>query len=264
MTIMESHPLPPTSQGIRWGRWLPLAALAVLMGFAYAMGWHTLLTPEGVVAVEDHFHAQIEAAPVLAAMVFALAYLLVVALSLPGASIFTIAGGFIFGLVPGGVLSVIGATIGACLLFLVARSALGDGLARKAGPQAAKLQAGFQEDALNYMLFLRLVPAFPFFIVNVVPALLGVPFRTYVIGTLFGIIPGTLAFSSIGAGLESVVRAAKADQALCLAAKAAGDCKISLHLSHLFTWELKLALALMSVLALLPVALKYWRRRHGR
>ena len=107
----------------------------------------------------------------------------------------------------GAPVTVVAATIGATIIFLIAKSSFGEALAAKAGPWIGKLRKGFQENALSYLLFLRLVPAFPFVVVNLAPALLGVPLRTYVIGTLFGIIPGTTAYSMAGAGLGSVVEA---------------------------------------------------------
>ena len=109
------------------------------------------------------------------------------------------------------------ATIGATMVFLIARTALGETLSARAGPWLAKLSDGFKEDALSYLLFLRLVPAFPFWFVNIAPAVLGVPLKTYVIGTFFGIIPATFAFASAGAGLDSVVVAAKPEYAACVA-----------------------------------------------
>ena len=114
----------------------------------------------------------------------------------------------------------VGATIGATILFLVVNTSFGSTLAEKAGPFVAKLRDGFQENALSYLLFLRLVPAFPFFIVNLVPALLGVPLRTFVIGTGLGIIPGTIAYSLAGSGLGSVIEAQNATYKTCLAGQA--------------------------------------------
>ena len=96
---------------------------------------------------------------------------------------------------------------------------MGDTLSQRAGPWLAKLSEGFQKDALSYMLFLRLVPAFPFWFVNIAPAVLGVPLKTFVLGTFVGIIPATFAFASAGAGLDSVIMAAKNEHAACVAAE---------------------------------------------
>ena len=138
---------------------------------------------------------------------FGAIYAIVVAFSLPGGAIMTLTAGFLFGTVGGGLIVVVGATLGATALFLIARTTLGDVLRAKAGPFLAKMEDGFRENALSYLLVLRLIPAFPFWLVNLVPAFLGVSTVTYVIGTFFGIIPGTFVFASVGAGLGAILDA---------------------------------------------------------
>src|SRR5262249_53984740 len=118
-------------------------------------------------------------------------------------------------------------------------------------------------NALSYLLFLRLVPAFPFWFVNIAPALLGVPLRTYVVATFFGIIPATFAFAAAGASLDSVIMAAKSDYMSCVAKHGAHACKLQIHASELFTRELLLALVLLGCAALIPVGLKKWRGSHA-
>lgn len=141
---------------------------------------------------------------VLAAFIFVSGYCVMVALSVPGAVWATLAGGFVFGTVVGGIYVVVGATLGAAAIFLIARYALADMLRAKAGNAIRKMEAGFNENALSYMFVLRLVPLFPFWLVNLVPAFLGVPLSTYVIGTFFGIIPGSIVYVSVGNGLGAV------------------------------------------------------------
>ena len=128
----------------------------------------------------------------LAVLAYIGLYIAAVALSLPGAVFLTVAGGFLFGLAVGASAAVIGATIGATLIFLVARTALGEPLLRRAGPRAAQLAQGFRDDAFSYLLFLRLVPAFPFFLVNLVPAFAGVRLLPFVTATALGVIPGAI------------------------------------------------------------------------
>jgi uncharacterized membrane protein YdjX (TVP38/TMEM64 family) len=169
----------------------------------------------------------------------------------------------LFGWLVGGLATMVGATIGATVLFLIARSAIGGILNDRAAPWLGKLRQGFKEDALSYLLFLRLVPAFPFWFVNVAPAVLGVPLKTYVIATFFGIMPATFAFASAGAGLDSVIMAAKAEHARCVAENGAEVCKLTIHASSLVTRELLVALVLLGVVALLPVALRRWRNSHA-
>ena len=132
-------------------------------------------------------------------------YYLAVTFSLPGAVWMTLAGGFIFGTLAGTVFVVVGATAGATALFLAARYAFADLLRAKANAAIVRMEDGFRDDAMSYLLVLRLVPLFPFWLVNLVPAFLGVPLRTFVIGTFFGIMPGTFVYSSVGNGLAMLI-----------------------------------------------------------
>ncbi len=140
----------------------------------------------------------------IAALLYIAAYAVLVALSVPGGVVLTIAGGFLFGTWLGGLCAVVGATLGATGVFLAARAGLG-GLAQRAGPLIGKLEAGFRADAFNYLLVLRLVPLFPFWLVNLVPALAGVALPTYLLATFIGILPGTFIYASLGSGLGNVV-----------------------------------------------------------
>jgi uncharacterized membrane protein YdjX (TVP38/TMEM64 family) len=139
-----------------------------------------------------------------AALIYVAAYAAVVALSVPGGAVLTIAGGFLFGTWIGGSCAVVGATAGAACIFLAARAGLA-GLARRAGPFFGKLEAGFRADAFNYLLVLRLVPLFPFWLVNLVPALVGVGLPTFLLATFIGIIPATFIYASLGNGLGKLV-----------------------------------------------------------
>jgi uncharacterized membrane protein YdjX (TVP38/TMEM64 family) len=188
---------------------------------------------------------------VLAAGAFVAAYALVVALSLPGAAWMTIAGGFLFGPFFATIYVVVAATIGATAIFLAARHAFSDVLRAKAGPAIRKMEAGFRENALSYLLVLRLVPIFPFWLVNLVPAFLGVPLRIFVIGTFFGIIPGSIVYTLVGNGLGAVLDAGgKPDLGL------------------IFAPEILAPIIGLALLSLVPVAYKRLRRRtavpHGR
>jgi uncharacterized membrane protein YdjX (TVP38/TMEM64 family) len=247
-------------EGARSGlrRWLPLAVLGAVIAFALAMGWHRELTLENIAANRDRLQGFIEANRVIAVLTYVAVYAAAVALSLPGALFLTLTGGLLFGWLAGGLATVVGATIGATIVFLIARTAFGEGLAARAGPAIARLQDGFKENALSYLLFLRLVPAFPFFLVNLAPALFGVPLSTYVIGTFFGIIPGTFAYASAGAGLDGVIATAKTEYQECVAAKGAELCELSIKLGNIINTETKIAFVLLGVVALIPVAYKRW------
>lgn len=143
---------------------------------------------------------------VLSLFLYAATYISVVALSLPAATFMTLAGGFLFGQWIGTSVVVISATVGACFLFLSARMASSDLVSKKAGGFAIKMQKGFQESALSYLLTLRLIPLFPFVAVNVAAALFQIPLKTFALGTFFGIIPGSFVYVSMGVALQEVIQ----------------------------------------------------------
>lgn len=247
-------------------RWLPLLVLVAAMVAVYAMGWHRLLSFEVIGRNYDALRDLIAAHRARALALYMLLYIAVVALSLPGGLVMTVAGGLLFGWQAGAAATVVAATTGATLLFLIARTSLGEPLARRAGPWLTRLRDGFNENALSYMLFLRLVPVFPFFIVNLAPALLGVPLSTYLAGTFFGIIPATIAFSVAGSGLGSVVEAQNAVHAACLQRQAREPtlaCPYTIDTGNLITNEMLAAFVLLGLVALIPVAAKKWRDRNG-
>ncbi|MEK0083602.1 TVP38/TMEM64 family protein [Benzoatithermus flavus] len=200
----------PCSKADRTGRasrrrWLPLLLLLLAAVAAYGSGLHRHLGLATLRAEQDVLQAFVADHPVLAPLTYVLAYAAAVAVSLPGAVFLTLAGGFLFGTWLGGLLTVAGATAGAVAVFLIARTALGSALQDRAGPWLQRMEAGFRADALSYLLVLRLVPLFPFWLVNLVPALLGVPLRTYTLATFLGIVPGSLVYASVGAGLGTVL-----------------------------------------------------------
>ncbi|ATX81590.1 putative membrane protein YdjX, TVP38/TMEM64 family, SNARE-associated domain [Mariprofundus ferrinatatus] len=170
-------------------------------------------------------------------------YVAIVAFSLPAGTAMTVAGGFLFGAFAGGVYTVVGATIGAVALFLIAKTSLGDYLLARAGNGVKKMQAGFAENAWSYMFVLRLVPIFPFFLVNLVPAFLGVPLRIYVVATFLGIMPATFVFALAGSGLGSVL-----DQG--------GEVSIQ----GVMTLEVVAALFGLALLSMIPVIYKHIRK----
>lgn len=246
-------------------KYLPLLGLVLFMAFGYAMGWHTYLSFKTIGVNYDALKTFIAAHFAVALAAYMAIYIAAVALSAPGGLVMTLAGGLLFGWQAAIPATVIAATAGATMLFLIAKSSFGESLAAKAGPFLGKFRDGFNENALSYLLFLRLVPLFPFVLVNIAPALLGVPLRTYVAGTFLGIIPGTSAFTVAGAGLGSVVEAQNKVYQACLAANPANpdvDCPYKIDTSALITKELLAAFVLLGVIALIPVALKYLRGRN--
>lgn len=249
-----------------WQRHLPVLLLAGATALVLAMGWHRHLTLGNVAQHYEALTAYIESHLVTALFAYVGLYVLVVSLSIPVGLVLTVSGGLLFGWQIGAPATLLGATIGATVVFLVARSSLGAGLAARAGPSLVKLQDGFRANAFNYLLFLRLVPAFPFAAVNLAAALLGMRLSTYVAATALGIVPATFAYSIAGSGLASVVSAQGAAFKQCVARSPSGDgsdCHLSLHASDLVTRELVAALAALSLIALIPVARKFWSKRNA-
>ena len=223
-------------------RVLPILGIAALASVLYYLGLHEKLS---VATLGEHRAALLqfaEAQFVLAVLSYMAAYTVLVAMSLPGATIMSLAGGFIFGGLLGGALVILAATAGATLLFLAARTAAGDMLKRRAGPTLKRIEDGFHQNALHYLLFLRLVPLFPFWIVNIAMAILGMRTAPFVVGTLVGIIPGTFVYTTIGSGLGAVLDAGNEPK-----------------LTDLLSPALLTALFALGVLALLPVVVRATR-----
>ncbi|MGA8688938.1 MAG: TVP38/TMEM64 family protein [Methyloceanibacter sp.] len=251
--------------GVAWLKRLwPLLLLLAAAGLILAMGWQRYLTLQELVLRREALRAAIAGHPLLALVVFMAIYAGTVALSLPGGAVLTLAGGFLFGWFWGGLASIVAAALGAIIVFLVARSALGEPFAARAGPWLGRLRQGFQEDAFNYLLFLRLVPVFPFWLVNLAPALLGVGLSTYVLATLIGIIPGSFAYSIAGRGLDSLIAAQQAAHQSCLAKMgpdAEKSCPFVLEPGALLTPGLLAGFVALGLVALIPIAVKRFKRR---
>ena len=183
----------------------------------------------------------------VASLLFIATYIVIVGFSLPGATIATLTGGFLFGVFPGALYNVSAATIGACAIFLAARYGLGDYLAAKidesSGP-VKRLKEGIHQDEISYLFLMRLVPAVPFFLANVIPSFIGVSFRNFVLTTFFGIIPGGVVYTFVGAGLGTVFERGE-----------------SPHLGIIFEWYVLGPIICLCVLAALPILLKRIYRR---
>lgn len=239
--MTAARPMTPTGTG--WLRRLwPLLALAATVALVFALGLDRYLRLEVLQQNREQLLDLVARRPVATALVYLAIYAAAVALSLPGAVILTLAGGFLFGTAVASGLVVIGATLGACLVFLIARTALGDALRARAGPWLSRMEAGFARNAFSYLLVLRLVPLFPFWLVNLVPAFLGVPLGTFAAATLIGIVPGAVVYASVGAGLGAVF-------------DAGGTPDLGLILQP----RVLLPLLGLALLALVPVAYRRWK-----
>ena len=177
--------------------------------------------------------------------VFIAVYVGIVAFSLPGATVATLTGGFLFATFPGTLFNIVGATAGASLIFLAARWGLGERLATKleaSEGKVKKIKDGIDENQWEMLFLIRLVPAVPFFVANLLPAFLEVPLHRFVISTFLGIIPGAVVFTSIGAGLGEVF--------------ARGETP---DLGVIFEPHILLPILGLCVLAALPIAIKVLR-----
>ncbi|WP_341368217.1 TVP38/TMEM64 family protein [Yoonia sp. BS5-3] len=143
----------------------------------------------------------------LTVLVFVAAYVVIVAFSLPGATIATLTGGFLFATFPGALFNITAATIGATAIFLAARWGFGETLGKKledTDGAVKKIKDGIDENQWSMLFLIRLVPAVPFFLANLIPSFLEVPLHRFAISTFFGIVPGTVVYTSVGAGLGDV------------------------------------------------------------
>jgi uncharacterized membrane protein YdjX (TVP38/TMEM64 family) len=242
--MTQTEPQAASNPSFSFKRLMPLLVLVAGLVVFFALGLHRYLSFE---VLRDHREVLlrwVQQNGLLAALVYMAIYAIAVAFSLPGGLVLSITGGFLFGTWLGSLYIVIGATVGATVLFIIAKSALGDFLRTRAGPWLQKMEAGFRDNALSYLLVLRLVPLFPFFVVNLVPAFLGVPLSTYVIGTFFGIMPGVFVFASVGAGLGSIF-----------------DKGETFSATGILTPQIVIALVGLAILALIPVVYKKIKAR---
>jgi uncharacterized membrane protein YdjX (TVP38/TMEM64 family) len=205
MTKAEPQNGGETRRKMPLKRWLPIGIIATALATAYALGLHDYISVQTLSDNREALQSFVAQNMLLAALTYMAVYILAVALSFPGASFLTIASGFSFGWLLGGALTAVSATIGASIIFLAARTAFGDLLQRKAGDRILKLRDGFQEDSFNYLLFLRLAPIFPFWLINLAPALFGMRLGPYVLATFVGILPGTFAYAYFGQGISSAI-----------------------------------------------------------
>ena len=245
---MPEQQVPATgAKGRSWRRLWPLALVAAGFAAFFVFGLDRYVTLDSLRDHRSQLVAFVAANAFLAGLLFVAIYAAATALSLPGGTVLTLAGGFLFGTWLGGCLAVLGAMIGAPTIFLVAKTSLGDAMRARAGPTMRKMEAGFRRDAVSYMLILRLVPLFPFWLVNIAPAFLGVPLRTYVLTTALGILPATFIYAGVGNGLGRLFEIG-ADP----------------DLGVIFAPQFLLPLLGLAALALIPVGYKRWRGRGER
>ncbi len=190
---------------MKFKKLLPLLLIISAIILAYVFELHRFLSYASLKEHHEMLKAWTQAHLLLSILTVAGIYIVVVALSLPVATSITLFSGYLFGTFLGGTVVIVSASIGACIIFLVVRYALADWIAGRSHQWLKKLEQGFQENAFNYLLFLRLVPLFPFWVVNVAPALLNMRLRSYFVATFFGIIPGSLVYTALGNSLNALL-----------------------------------------------------------
>jgi len=237
--MADPCPRSPSSR-----RLIPLVLLFAATGIFLLAGGRQYLTFASLTQNRTLLTDLVARGGVLAVVGFVLGYAGLTALSVPGAMLMTLASGFLFGPWLGALCALLGATAGASAVFLAARAGLA-GLAVRAGPRVQRLQAGFREDALSYLLVLRLVPIFPFCLINLVAGASGMSLRVYLTATFFGMIPGALVYAGIGAGIGDLIAAGRHPDPYTI-----------------FRPNVLLPLIGLAVLALLPVFYKRWSARH--
>lgn len=223
--------------------------LILVLGAFFAFDLNMYVSYESLQSNREILLEFVERNGFWALLLFGVLYSVVIAFSLPGGAVMTITGGFLFGWLGGGLTVIVGATIGATALFLIARTAIGGFLEAKAGPFVRKMEDGFRQNALSYLLAMRLIPIFPFWLVNLVPAFLGVSTTTYVVATFFGIIPGTFVYALVGNGLGSLIDAGATSDSV---------------LKTIFQPQFLAPLVGLAVLAVLPVLYKKYQSRRKK
>jgi uncharacterized membrane protein YdjX (TVP38/TMEM64 family) len=224
----------------------PVVILAAGFALFHVFGLDSYISFEALREHRTWLLAQVEYHAAATAIVYMVTYVLMVAFSLPGGAILTVVGGFLFGQFLGVTYVVISATAGATILFFIAKTTIGDALETRMGPWMKTMEKGFQDNAFSYLLSMRLIPIFPFFVVNLVPAFLGVRLKIYFFATLFGIIPGSAVFVQIGAGLGSIFESGE-----------------EFTLAGALTTDIILALVGLAILSLLPILYKKIRERRN-
>ncbi|GMN89265.1 TVP38/TMEM64 family protein [Francisella sciaenopsi] len=187
-------------------KFFPIAVLIIGIISFFSFGGQQYLSLE---ALKNNYQTILDFANqhfLACVLVFSVAYIVVVALSIPGATIMTLLGGLLFGLVLGSIIVVLAATLGASVVFIAVRIALGDSLKNKAKGSIEKMRRGFEKDVFNYLLILRLIPIFPFFIINIAAGMFGVKFRDFFWATLLGIIPGSVVYVWVGTSFAYVIQ----------------------------------------------------------
>ncbi len=226
---------------------LPISILIAGLVLFFVFGGQHYLSlqalSENYKKLQDYTHAHY----FLSVLGFMGCYIIIIALSIPGATLLTLLGGFLFGALLGTVWVVFAATIGATITFLAVHTAFGELLRHRVDNKLSKMKKGFTENAFNYLITLRLLPIFPFFIINIAAGVIGMPLRTFFFGTLLGIIPGSFIYAWVGSGLGYTLEQGK-----------------SLNLGIIFEPQVILPIIGLAILSLAPVIVKKYKAKHPK
>ena len=225
-------------------KYVPIIIILIATASIYFTGIYNYFSFDSLRMYHKSLKNFVEMHPIALPFLFCLTYIISTALSIPGALFLTLLGGYLFSQPFSTIYVVLSATLGATLIFLAARTAFKDMLKKKAGPFLQKMETGFQENAASYLLFLRFVPLFPFWLVNIAPAFFGVSLFTFIWTTLLGIFPGTLVFTLAGDGLEKFL-----------------ENNEPFSLNTIFNIQIKMALVLLGIVGLIPMAWKRFKKK---
>jgi uncharacterized membrane protein YdjX (TVP38/TMEM64 family) len=241
-------------------RFAPIGVVLLAVAAVFATGLHRSLSFDTFVRYQSWLQELVASRRLAMLALYVLVYVTAVTLSLPASAFLTTIGGYLFGWALGGTAALVAATLGAASIFLIARTSLGQPLLRRAGSRIQGLAAGFQRQAFSYLLFLRLMPVMPFWLTNLAAAFFGMRLRPFVLATLIGMVPACFAFAFAGSGLDDVIAHHERLRGECVAAGRA-DCAIDFSPKSLLTTELAIALGALGVLALAPIAYRFWQAR---
>lgn len=227
----------------KFWRFFPLILIIILFSIAHKYKISDYLT----YATLKQYHIQlanwVNSHFILAIIIFSLCYILIVAASIPGATIGTLIGGFLFGSILGTFIIVVSATIGATCLFLAVKLALGEYITKKIGSKVKFMERHFHKHSFYYLLSLRLLPIAPFFLINLAAGIFAVPFKNFFFATFFGIIPGTFVYANVGASLNSVFMHSGNE----------------LNPGSFLNLQIIIAFALLGVISIIPALIKQYR-----
>jgi uncharacterized membrane protein YdjX (TVP38/TMEM64 family) len=251
---------PTVPNGFRLLRLVPLAIILIGTAVVFAAGLDRELSLEALVRRRDAIDMIIEANKPLAIVAYITLYTSVITLLLPVSAFMTVCGGLLFGTTIGVAAALTSATVGGTVIFLVTRSAVGDHLFSRANPRLRHITREFRADAFSYLLFLRLTPLLPFWVVSVVAALGGARLVPFIAATVIGITPVSFVYAFFGAGLDNAIDGQVAAYKACIAAGRPG-CRLEFDLTAAATPQLIAALAALCLVALTPVIIRRIRTR---